>query len=164
MPSGKRRVIKPLTPAKKKAVERVKKIIDAHRKNSEYFDVVARSHAPSDPRWSDELRELGQEHDKKIRKGEALIRKIKASSQAERKKKPTIRELSVRAKPWAELILKNRNFVSAQTNAEQKRALKKLTSGKRVTRTEMNNIIEVTREYRGIIKGETKYLRQTRRV
>jgi hypothetical protein len=164
MPSGRRRVLKPLSPAKKKAVERIKKIIESHKKDSVHFETISRSHAPADPRWAFELSELGKEHQAKARKGEALIKKIKKSNQAERKKKPTIKELSLRAKPWAETILKNRNFVSAQTNAEQRRALEKLVAGKRVTRAEMNDIIDVTREYRGIIRGETKYLRQTGRI
>ena len=164
MPKGRKNIQRPLPPAKKRAIERAKKIIEAHQKDSKHFETIARSHAPADPTWAAELRELSFEHDAKIKKGEALIRKIKAINRTERKKKPTIRELSVKAKPWAELILGNRNFVKVQVMAEQRKALEKLASGKRVTRAEMNDIIDVVREYRGVIRGETKYLRQTKMV
>ena len=128
-----------------KAVKKIESIIKTHQEYEKRYD-------PS-------LDLFAKASKEKVNKGIILKEKI-IKGMKTKQGKYTMKELMARAKPWAERIMTNRNFLHSYLPAHQRAAIEKLASGKTVTRNEMESIKDAVREYRGVIHGETQYLRR----
>ena len=141
-----------------KAVKKIDGLIKKYQENEKHFDTMHSMSKITDPFEATELKALSITSKEKAEKGLALRKKILKGMRT-KKGQYTMKELMIRAKPWTIRLTENRTFLH-HIPAHQKAAIEKLASGKTVTRNEMGSIEEAVREYRGVLLGETKYLRR----